>query len=222
MILLLDNYDSFTWNLWHFLSDLGAEVKTLRNDAATVDEVMAMGAEGVVLSPGPGTPAQAGISETLVRAAAGRLPILGVCLGHQAIWTAFGGDLMRVDPPMHGKLSRLTHEGTGLFDGLQQQLTVTRYHSLVADEATQPEELRITARTADGKIMGLQHKSHPVFGVQFHPESIASSGGYRMLAAFLASCGANHLPDESRAGLVRSPAVAAGSKIPGSSTCLIF
>ena len=122
MILLLDNYDSFTWNLWHFLSDLGAEVKTLRNDAASVDEVMAMGAEGIVLSPGPGTPAQAGITEGLVRVAAGRLPILGVCLGHQAIWTAFGGSLMRVDPPMHGKLSRLNHEGTGLFAGLRQDL----------------------------------------------------------------------------------------------------
>ena len=128
MSLLLDNYDSFTWNLWHFLSDLGAEVKTLRNDVASVDEVMAMGAEGIVLSPGPGTPAQAGITEGLVRVAAGRLPILGVCLGHQAIWTAFGGSLMRVDPPMHGKLSRLNHEGTGLFAGLHQDLTVTRYH----------------------------------------------------------------------------------------------
>ena len=214
MILLLDNYDSFTWNLWHFLSDLGAEVKTLRNDAASVDEVMAMGAEGIVLSPGPGTPAQAGITEGLVRVAAGRLPILGVCLGHQAIWTAFGGSLMRVDPPMHGKLSRLTHERTGLFAGLQQDLTVTRYHSLVADEATQPEELQVTARTADGKIMGLQHKSHPIFGVQFHPESIASSGGYQMLAAFLASCGANHLPDEAKLDLLEAQLLRLDQKFP--------
>ena len=214
MILLLDNYDSFTWNLWHFLSDLGAEVRTLRNDAATVDEVMAMRADGIVLSPGPGTPAQAGISEALVLAAADCLPILGVCLGHQAIWTAFGGDLMRVDPPMHGKLSRLTHEGTGLFDGLQQELPITRYHSLVADEATRPEELHITARTADGKIMGLQHKSHPVFGVQFHPESIASSGGYRMLAAFLASCGANHLPDEAELNQLEAQLLRLEKKFP--------
>ena len=214
MILLLDNYDSFTWNLWHFLSDLGAEVKALRNDAATVDEVMAMEADGIVLSPGPGTPAQAGIIEELVRAAAGRLPILGVCLGHQAIWTAFGGDLMRLDPPMHGKLSRLTHEGTGLFAGLQQELIITRYHSLVADEATQPKELQITARTADGKIMGLQHKSHPIFGVQFHPESISSSGGYRMLAAFLANCGANHLPSEAELNLLEAQLLRLDQKFP--------
>ena len=214
MILLLDNYDSFTWNLWHFLSDLGAEVKTLRNDAATVDEVMAMEADGIVLSPGPGTPAQAGISEELVQAAAGRLPILGVCLGHQAIWTAFGGDLMRVDPPMHGKLSRLTHEGTGLFAGLQQEMIVTRYHSLVADEATQPQELQVTARTADRKIMGLQHKSHPIFGVQFHPESIASSCGYQMLAAFLASCGANHLPDKAKLNQLEAQLLQLAQKFP--------
>lgn len=214
MILLLDNYDSFTWNLWHFLSDLGAEVRTLRNDAATVDEVMAMEAEGIVLSPGPGTPAEAGIAEGLVQAAAGRLPILGVCLGHQAIWTAFGGDLMRVDPPMHGKLSRLTHEGTGLFAGLQQELTITRYHSLAADEATQPEELKVTARTSDGKIMGMQHKSHPIFGVQFHPESIASSSGYRMLAAFLANCGPNHLPNEAELNLLETQLLRLDQKFP--------
>ena len=214
MILLLDNYDSFTWNLWHFLSDLGAEVKTLRNDAATVDEVMAMEAEGIVLSPGPGTPAQAGIMEELVRTAAGRLPILGVCLGHQAIWTAFGGDLMRVDPPMHGKLSRITHKGAGLFAGLQQELTITRYHSLVADETTKPEELQVTAQTADGKIMSLQHKSHPIFGVQFHPESIASSGGYLMLAAFLASCGVNYLPDKTELNLLEAQLLRLDQKFP--------
>ena len=214
MILLVDNYDSFTWNLWHFLSDLGAEVKTLRNDAATVDEAMDMEVDGIVISPGPGTPSQAGISERLIRAAAGHLPVLGVCLGHQAIWTAFGGYLTRIDPPMHGKLSRLYHEGAGLFSGLQQELIITRYHSLVADESTQPEELQITARTADGKIMGLQAHSYPIFGVQFHPESIASSGGYRMLAAFLASCGANRPPSEGKLNALEAQLLRLEKKFP--------
>ena len=197
MILLLDNYDSFTWNLWHFLSDLGAEVNTLRNDAATVDEIAAMAPDGIVISPGPGTPADAGISEQLISSMAGRTPILGVCLGHQAIWTAFGGQLMRVDPPMHGKLSHITHSADGLFADLDQDLVITRYHSLVADEASQPDQLTITARTHDGKIMGLAHNTHPIFGLQFHPESIASAGGYRLLRAFLALTGQNKLPDEA-------------------------
>ncbi len=214
MILLLDNYDSFTWNLWHFLSDLGAEVVTLRNDAASVDEVIAMAPDGLVISPGPGTPAEAGISEALITAAAGQIPVLGVCLGHQAIWTAFGGQLMRVDPPMHGKLSRLSHDGDGLFAGLDQEIVITRYHSLVADEATQPADLTVTARTADGKIMGLQHTRHPLYGVQFHPESIASSGGYRMLAAFLARCGLNTLPDEARLTALETQLLRLDQKFP--------
>lgn len=214
MILLLDNYDSFTWNLWHFLSDLGAKVNTLRNDAASVDEVLAMAPDGIVISPGPGTPAQAGISEDLIRAAAGRVPVLGVCLGHQAIWTAFGGQLMRVDPPMHGKLSRLTHAADGLFAGLNQDIVITRYHSLVADEASQPDELSVTARTTDGKIMGLAHNTHPIFGLQFHPESIASSGGYRMQAAFLARCGLNNLPDEARLSSLETQLLRLDQKFP--------
>jgi len=214
MILLLDNYDSFTWNLWHFLSDLGAEVNTLRNDAASVDEVIAMAPDGIVISPGPGTPAEAGISEALITAAAGQIPVLGVCLGHQAIWTAFGGQLMRVDPPMHGKLSRLSHDGDGLFAGLDQEIVITRYHSLVADEATQPADLTVTARTADGKIMGLQHAHHPLYGVQFHPESIASSGGYRILAAFLARCGLNTLPDEARLSALETQLLRLDQKFP--------
>ena len=214
MILLLDNYDSFTWNLWHFLSDLGAEVVTLRNDAASVDEVIAMALDGIVISPGPGTPAEAGISEALITAAAGQIPVLGVCLGHQAIWTAFGGQLMRVDPPMHGKLSRLSHDGDGLFAGLDQEIVITRYHSLVADEATQPADLTVTARTADGKIMGLQHTRHPLYGVQFHPESIASSGGYRMLAAFLARCGLSTLPDEARLTALETQLLRLDQKFP--------
>ena len=214
MILLLDNYDSFTWNLWHFLSDLGAEVQTLRNDAASAEEILAMAPDGIVISPGPGTPADAGISEPLVRAAAGRIPVLGVCLGHQAIWTAFGGRLMRVDPPMHGKLSRLTHTADGLFAGLDQDIVITRYHSLVADEASQPDELTVTARTPDGKIMGLAHTSYPIFGLQFHPESIASSGGYRMLAAFLARCGLNDLADEAALQTLESQLLRLDQKFP--------
>ena len=214
MILLLDNYDSFTWNLWHFLSDLGAEVTTLRNDAASVEEVIAMAPDGIVISPGPGTPAEAGMSEQLISAAAGRIPVLGVCLGHQAIWTAFGGQLMRVDPPMHGKLSRITHDADGLFAGLDQDLVITRYHSLIADEASQPDMLSVTARTQDGKIMGLRHNTHPIFGVQFHPESIASAGGYRMLSVFLASCGLNDLADEARLATLERQLLRLDQKFP--------
>ena len=214
MILLLDNYDSFTWNLWHFLSDLGAEVTTIRNDAVSVDEVMAMAPDGIVISPGPGTPADAGISEKLISSMAGRTPILGVCLGHQAIWTAFGGQLMRVDPPMHGKLSHITHSADGLFAGLDQDLVITRYHSLVADEASQPDQLTITARTHDGKIMGLAHNTHPIFGLQFHPESIASSGGYRMLAAFLTTCGLNSVVDDARLSSLESQLLRLDQKFP--------
>ena len=214
MIILLDNYDSFTWNLWHFLSDLGAEVQTIRNDAYSVEELLAMHPSGLVLSPGPGVPADAGIMVDLIKAAPSDLPIMGVCLGHQAIWTAFGGQLMRVDPPMHGKLSRLTHGADGLFDGLDRDIVITRYHSLVADEASQPDELTVTARTHDGKIMGLAHTTHPIFGLQFHPESIASSGGYRMLAAFLARCGLNDLPDAARLSSLETQLLRLDQKFP--------
>lgn len=197
MIILLDNYDSFTWNLWHFLSDLGAEVQTIRNDAHSVEEILAMAPTGLVLSPGPGVPADAGIMVDLIKAAPSDLPIMGVCLGHQAICNAFGGKLKHFSPPMHGKLSYITHSNDGIFNGIDEKFVVTRYHSLLADEAHMPDCLKITATTADGKIMGLQHHTRPVYGVQFHPESIASAGGYRLLRAFLALTGQNKLPDEA-------------------------
>ena len=214
MIILIDNYDSFTWNLWHFLSDLGAEVTTIRNDAKSVEEILAMQPSGLVLSPGPGVPADAGILVDLIKAAPASLPIMGVCLGHQAICTAFGGKLKHFSPPMHGKLSYITHQNQGIFEGIDSQFVVTRYHSLLADEAYLPDCLNITATTADGKIMGLQHQSRPIHGVQFHPESIASAGGYRLLRAFLALTGQNKLPDEGEMLRLESQLLALDKKFP--------
>ena len=214
MIILIDNYDSFTWNLWHFLSDLGAEVTTIRNDAKPVEEILAMQPSGLVLSPGPGVPADAGILVDLIKAAPASLPIMGVCLGHQAICTAFGGKLKHFSPPMHGKLSYITHQNQGIFEGIDSQFVVTRYHSLLADEAYLPDCLNITATTADGKIMGLQHQSRPIHGVQFHPESIASAGGYRLLRAFLALTGQNKLPDEAEMLRLESQLLALDKKFP--------
>lgn len=214
MIILIDNYDSFTWNLWHFLSDLGAEVTTIRNDAKSVEEILAMQPSGLVLSPGPGVPADAGILVDLIKAAPASLPIMGVCLGHQAICTAFGGKLKHFSPPMHGKLSYINHQNQGIFKGIDSQFVVTRYHSLLADEAYLPACLNITATTADGKIMGLQHQSRPIHGVQFHPESIASAGGYRLLRAFLALTGQNKLPDEAEMLRLESQLLALDKKFP--------
>lgn len=214
MIILIDNYDSFTWNLWHFLSDLGAEVTTIRNDTKSVEEILAMQPSGLVLSPGPGVPADAGILVDLIKAAPASLPIMGVCLGHQAICTAFGGKLKHFSPPMHGKLSYITHQNQGIFEGIDSQFVVTRYHSLLADEAYLPDCLNITATTADGKIMGLQHQSRPIHGVQFHPESIASAGGYRLLRAFLALTGQNKLPDEAEMLRLESQLLALDKKFP--------
>ena len=214
MIILIDNYDSFTWNLWHFLSDLGAEVTTIRNDAKSVEDILAMQPSGLVLSPGPGVPADAGILVDLIKAAPASLPIMGVCLGHQAICTAFGGKLKHFSPPMHGKLSYITHQNQGIFEGIDSQFVVTRYHSLLADEACLPDCLNITATTADGKIMGLQHQSRPIHGVQFHPESIASAGGYRLLRAFLALTGQNKLPDEAEMLRLESQLLALDKKFP--------
>ncbi len=214
MIILIDNYDSFTWNLWHFLSDLGAEVTTIRNDAKSVEEILAMQPSGLALSPGPGVPADAGILVDLIKAAPASLPIMGVCLGHQAICTAFGGKLKHFSPPMHGKLSYITHQNQGIFEGIDSQFVVTRYHSLLADEAYLPDCLNITATTADGKIMGLQHQSRPIHGVQFHPESIASAGGYRLLRAFLALTGQNKLPDEAEMLRLESQLLALDKKFP--------
>ncbi len=186
MFLLIDNYDSFTYNLVHFLGELGAEVEVRRNDAVTVDEAMAIASEGIVLSPGPCDPPRAGICLDLVRAASGKVPILGVCLGHQAIGEALGGRVIRAPVPMHGKMSAIHHRGDGLFRGLADPFTATRYHSLIVEREGLPDCLAVTAETEDGLIMGLAHRQHAVYGVQFHPESIASEHGHDLLANFLA------------------------------------
>lgn len=186
MILLIDNYDSFTWNLVHYLGELGAEVRVMRNDALTVADALALGASGIVLSPGPCDPDQAGICLALTQAAAGAgIPLLGVCLGHQTIGQAFGGRVVRAGQIVHGKTDLMHHDGGGVFAGLPSPLRATRYHSLVVDRATVPDCLTVTAWTEDGTIMGLRHRDLPIEGVQFHPESIASEHGHAMLKTFL-------------------------------------
>lgn len=185
MLLLIDNYDSFTYNLVHFLGDLGAGTRVVRNDRMTVDEALVIGADGIVLSPGPCDPDKAGICLDLVRAASGRVPILGVCLGHQTIGQAFGGRVVRAPVLMHGKISQIEHTGTGLFDGIPSPFSATRYHSLTVAPDSVPDCLEVTARTSDGVIMGLSHRTLPVHGVQFHPESIASEHGHTLLDNFL-------------------------------------
>lgn len=194
MFVLIDNYDSFTYNLWHFLGELGAEVEVWRNDKITVDEVMAKAPTGIILSPGPCDPDQAGICLDLVVAAAPTIPMLGVCLGHQAIGQAFGGKVVRAAVPMHGKLSQMHHQGIGVFKDLPQDLEATRYHSLTIQRDDLPEVLEVTAETEDGLIMGLQHRELNVHGVQFHPESIATEHGYHLLANFLTLAGSNVVP----------------------------
>jgi anthranilate synthase component 2 len=185
MYLLIDNYDSFTYNLFHYLGELGAEIEVRRNDALTPAEALAMAPQGIILSPGPCDPDRAGICLDLVKAAAGRVPILGVCLGHQAIGQAFGGRVVRAALPMHGKLSQVHHLGTGIFAGIPSPFEATRYHSLVVERDSLPGELQATAWTEDGLVMGLQHRSLPIHGVQFHPESIASQHGHDVLRNFL-------------------------------------
>jgi anthranilate synthase component 2 len=185
MIVIIDNYDSFTYNLVHFLGELGAETRVFRNDKIGVAEVLALKPKGIVLSPGPCTPNEAGICLELIEKAGPAIPLLGVCLGHQAIGQAYGGKVVRAPVPMHGKLSEISHTAKGVFRGLPRKFEVTRYHSLIVERKRLPADLAITARTADGLIMGLQHKSHPVHGVQFHPESIASEHGHALLANFL-------------------------------------
>ena len=187
MFLLIDNYDSFTWNLVQFLGDLGVEVEVRRNDALTSEEALAMSPDAIVLSPGPCDPDRAGICLHLIGAAAGAgLPLLGVCLGHQAIGQSFGGRVVRAPEPVHGKLSAIHHGGRSVFAGLPDPLTATRYHSLIVERATMPDCLEITAQTADGIIMGLAHRDLPIHGVQFHPESIATDSGHELLANFIA------------------------------------
>jgi len=185
MIVLIDNYDSFTFNLVHYLGELGAKVDVHRNDKIATEAVIAAEPEAIVLSPGPCTPNEAGICLDLIKRAAQNIPIFGVCLGHQAIGQAFGGDVVRAPVPVHGKLSEVSHNGTGVFRGINASFKATRYHSLVVDRATMPGELSVTAQTDDKLVMGLAHTKLPVHGVQFHPESIASENGHLILKNFL-------------------------------------
>jgi anthranilate synthase component 2 len=186
VILVVDNYDSFTFNLVQALQSLGAEVEVHRNDEISIDDVRAMTPEAIVLSPGPCTPAEAGISVPLIRALSGALPILGVCLGHQSIGAAFGGVVRRAGRVVHGKTSPVSHEGTGLFSGLPRPLSVGRYHSLAVERSTLPEVLEVTAVAADdGEVMALRHRAHPTVGVQFHPESVLTPDGPALLRNFL-------------------------------------
>ena len=185
MILMIDNYDSFTWNLVQYFGELGAEVKVVLNDEVTVDEIAAMKPEKIVISPGPCSPNEAGISLAAISAFAGKLPILGVCLGHQALGQVFGGKVVHAKTLMHGKTSPVTHTGTGVFTGLPSPFTATRYHSLAVERASLPDCLEVTASTEDGEIMGLKHKTLDVEGVQFHPESILTEHGHQMLKNFL-------------------------------------
>jgi anthranilate synthase component 2 len=185
MVFVLDNYDSFTYNLVQYMGELGAEMIIRRNDELTPDEVEALHPDRILLSPGPCTPQQAGISIPLIQHFAGKMPILGVCLGHQAIGAAFGGNVVRAPQLMHGKTSAVDHDGRSIFAGLSNPMTCTRYHSLIVAEEGLPEQLEISARTADGIIMGLRHREYAIEGVQFHPESVLTEGGKRLIQNFL-------------------------------------
>lgn len=189
MLLLIDNYDSFTYNLAHYLGELGADALVRRNDKLTAQEAIALKPKHIVLSPGPCTPKEAGICLDLIALAAQhKIPLLGVCLGHQSIGMAFGGKVIQVQTPMHGKTSAIQHKNTGMFEGLPSPFSAARYHSLIVERDSLPHDLAITAETEDGVIMGLQHKTLPIHGVQFHPESIATEHGHKMLKNFLSVC----------------------------------
>jgi len=185
MLLMLDNYDSFTYNLVQYFGELGEEVTVVRNDQMTVEEIAALDPDLICVSPGPCSPAEAGISVELIKHFAGKKPILGVCLGHQSIGAAFGGKIIRAKQIMHGKTSPITHTGTDVFKGLPSPFTVTRYHSLAIERETLPDCLTVTAETDDGEIMGVAHKTLPIYGVQFHPESVLSEHGHALLKNFL-------------------------------------
>ena len=186
MLLLLDNYDSFTYNLYQYLCELGAEVVVRRNDQTTLEEIEALAPAGIVISPGPCTPNEAGICNEVIRSFGPRLPMLGVCLGHQCLGQVYGGRVIRAPVPMHGKISRIQHAGAGVLTGLPQPFDAVRYHSLIVERATLPADLEITAETDDGLIMALRHRSYPVEGVQFHPESMLTHPGKDLLRNFLA------------------------------------
>ena len=185
-LLLVDNYDSFTYNLYQYLGEIGAETLVVRHDQLTVDEALGLGADGIVISPGPGNPDQAGISLELIARAAGRLPLLGVCLGHQSLGQAFGGRVVRAPKLMHGKTSEIRHDGRTLYAGLSDPFTATRYHSLIVARESVPACLEVSAWTDDGLVMGLRHRELPLEGVQFHPESILTTAGHDLLRNFLA------------------------------------
>lgn len=185
MLLVIDNYDSFTYNLVQYFGELGVEQQIYRNDKITVDEAIALKPDRILISPGPGAPTESGISLSIIEAFAGKIPILGVCLGHQSIAQQFGGKIVRADRLMHGKTSPIAHNGQDLFKGISQNIATTRYHSLIIDRATFPDCLEITAETAEGEIMGLRHRDLPIWGVQFHPESIATENGMDLLKNFL-------------------------------------
>lgn len=198
MVLLVDNYDSFVWNLARYVAELGWAREVHRNDAITPEQVADMAPSHILLSPGPCTPDEAGVSNALVARFGASLPILGVCLGHQCIGQVYGGRVVRAGRPMHGKTSDIRHDGRGIFAGLPDSLRVTRYHSLVVERASLPAELTITAESPDGEIMGLRHRSHPVVGVQFHPEAVLTEGGHAMLRHFLALRGPGAATDAGR------------------------
>ena len=185
MLIVIDNYDSFTFNLYQYLGELGAEMEVHRNDKITIDEIAARNPQGIVISPGPGTPDEGGISLDVLAEFSGKLPILGVCLGHQCIGQCFGGTILRASLLMHGKTSLIKHDAEGVFEGLDNPFVATRYHSLLVDRNTFPDCLTITAETDEGEIMGLRHREHPTYGVQFHPESILTVEGKKLLDNYL-------------------------------------
>jgi anthranilate synthase component II len=204
MITLIDNYDSFTYNLVHYLGDLGVAGRVYRNDKISVEELLAEEPSAIVLSPGPCTPNEAGICLELIEKNDGRVPLLGVCLGLQSIGQAYGGKVIRAPKLMHGKVSTIYNSGEGIFQGLPPEFVATRYHSLIVEEKTMPPALRITASTSDGLVMAVQHQSQPVFGVQFHPESIASAYGHALLANFLRMARINWQPIKQNLAIPRS------------------
>ena len=209
-VLVVDNYDSFVYNLVQYLGQLGARPIVRRNDSLSLDEVADLDVCGIVISPGPGRPEAAGISVELVRAFAGRVPILGVCLGHQSIGYAFGANVVRAAELVHGKTSQISHDGRGLFAGLPQPVTATRYHSLVVERSSLGEELEVSAWSEDGTVMSIRHKHLPVDGVQFHPESVLTDGGHRLLANWLASCGLPDALTDLPAGPISAGPISAG------------
>ncbi|MBI2890445.1 MAG: aminodeoxychorismate/anthranilate synthase component II [Nitrospirae bacterium] len=200
MILMIDNYDSFTYNLVQYVEELGEEVRVFRNDKIKVEEIRRLAPRKILISPGPCTPAEAGISVELVRAFHRELPILGVCLGHQSIGAAFGGKIVAAKRIMHGKVSRISHDGEGVYRGLENPFSATRYHSLVVEEASLPAELKVTSRSEDGEIMGIRHKVAPLEGVQFHPESILTTEGKKLIANFLSAVGSPPFGGQSGVG----------------------